>query len=1351
MPEKIYEDKKPRVIDLKNPPKDNNQENIDAKTAHTPVDLREHGKRGARGAGSFTNSSPDEISEELLKPYLGEDIFEPDKTEELINETIEDYNSGRLKFKKKFHLTSALRIKMAKKGYSSEQRDVAVGQLLEKFDAKKMSIETADVQSDRIKAELEELLSDKEEILGDEGKGKGVKIRECRRVDKKIDELEGKLKYFEVKKDDDGIIELTDEIVEPQEEDIIELTDEVKNIETADVQNNRIKAKLEELQSKKKEILNDNEKSKGAKIRGSRKIDNEIEELKEKLKYFEVEKENIKETEGKKPQETKKIEQEVLNYFKNLSINEKELKNIKGFSDLSEGQQLLVLENLNQIKLGRIQEEAAVKYRKNTTEAKFLGRIWQGISKKYQIAKLKKTTANEIEKGGIRAHQETLQQLVNGMREFGTEVKIQNGKLEIQYASDFKNLTPEQQKQVDKFNQIATEYSKTPYEWSLETANKKDRKIYKEVKEKYDKVKMDILKLKENEISEKDACLYINDVEMKVKLNQFLNSNPDVEKHLQNIKDKKVWLRALANVVTERGIYVGAGFLTRTATMSLIGLAGAPLVAAGMGGFMARRRAKGTLKERDILARKGMEDKSKEAKDFVDAEYIHESIDFLINELNKEPENEEKREEMIRSLKFHIEDAKNKIEDGTVNYGGKENRLFNQYELIKKISEGSVQVEYNGINNEKYQKDIESIGEFLKKQDKAISTAQKKYLRNQMMRGATISAGFATAGYAIRHFAGELFGWDKESGVVKKEIPEKEVKPIRGEALKQQSVETVRVKLPPKNTAKYDPFNTEFKKSVEAEVASKEVKPKKIPSLTGDFAEESYAKLRQHDYLKDNAAIESLKKAAEEFAPEHGIKTRFDLRLGEKGVPAHLERVMHAIAMNAMDDKEMYTTLEDGTKLFDEDPAARSLNVAANLTKMAQGELNNIKGVEISDEMRKSFSFNKETGQLEIKNYTEFNKLVENLHAHAEDLWTDEILQKGAVGYLDRIKGETWQDIIEANGLEENVDGHDDLDVEIKDFENSDMVQKAEKIIKAREAKILADSEIKTTGISETKFNIEWVGKDNKIGYFESDNQKLNSFLEERRLTIIAYDTNGDKIPDSVLIKDAHGNEFAGFTNSQENSQEFLSRVENEALKLAENQENINKFINLRIEKEYGVEETLKGYKKIDKGGHIKFLEKYSGLYKADYIKGIYEQMPDSIRNDGEQALNYLKISAGNDDEVSSGFKNMFNLKENPVSGSPYGFSKDLKTGILTIHNIDGKDGTNVLVDLENNKIGVQVEGPQKNWGIKSAFAGLGKRYPTEDLSVENLESVKEFFGGKNGVTQGFQSVDKERQGFIGQ
>jgi len=483
--------------------------------------------------------------------------------------------------------------------------------------------------------------------------------------------------------------------------------------------------------------------------------------LDENKKRFEKKEETTKE----ESKESKEISELVVVGFKEeLNIKKEDIEKIEGFNELSSGQQLLVLENLKQATLKDIRVEGLVKSKKDIVEAKFLGKIWKGISKKYQIAKIEKTTAKDIKEAGIKFYKENLEQLSIGMRVNGPEVKMKGGHLEIQYADAFF---------VD-FNEAATKFSKIPDEWSKETASKEEQEKYKEAKKRYDKERERLLSFKAKEKGGEEAALYMNNVENNIILNQLLNTHPEVEEQLKKIEDEKVWKKVLKDIVTERGIYAGAGFLTRTATISMIGIIGAPLAAAGMGGFMARRRAKETLKEREIMARKGEEDKSKEAKDFVDAEYLHESINFLIDELNDyESLSADKQEEMIRSLKFHIEDAQNKIKDGTVNYGEKNARLFNQYELIEKISLGNALFKYLGSGveyKEKYEKDIEIIGGFLEKQDKEISDAKKKYVRDQIIRGAIMGAGFATAGYAIRHFA-EHLGWF--DGSVEKETVEK--------------------------------------------------------------------------------------------------------------------------------------------------------------------------------------------------------------------------------------------------------------------------------------------------------------------------------------------------------------------------------------------------------------------------------------------------------------------------------------------------------------------------------------------------------------------------------------------------
>jgi len=621
-----------------------------------------------------------------------------------------------------------------------------------------------------------------------------------------------KISEEELKKSREVINKLKSEknIKKEQEEEIIELTDVIeegskeyykkeekrRKKETAEQAREELEEQADE---KQKEI--EEQKIEEQKIEEQKKEEQEEEiiELTDVIEegskeyYKKEEKRRKKETaeqareeleeqadEKQKEIEEQKIKEEisklVITRFKEeLNIKKEDLENIEGFNELSSGQQSLVLENLTQLALGRVHEEGLAKSKKEITDANFLGKIWKGITKKYQILKLEKATAKEIKEAGIKIHGKILEQLVKGMKEFNTEVEIKDGHLEIQYASGFKNLNSEDQKKVNNFNEIATKFSKIPDEWSKETASKKEQKKHKEAKGEYEQSKKDILNLKAEKSGEKEASLYMNNIENNIKLNQFLNTNPDVEGELKRIEDKKIWKKALKSIITERGIYAGAGFLTRTVTMSAIGIIGAPLAAAGMGGFVARKRAKETLREKEVMARKGEKDESKEAKDFVDAEYLHESIDFLINELKDESLTEDKKEEIMRSLKFHIQDAHNKIEDGTVNYGEKDVRLFNQYELIKKISEGAVLVEYNEVNEEIYKKDIEGIKKILKKQDKKISRAQKFYVGKRMMNGILMGIGFAAAGYTLRHFGEGEGWWGDDSVKLKQDVEDKKV------------------------------------------------------------------------------------------------------------------------------------------------------------------------------------------------------------------------------------------------------------------------------------------------------------------------------------------------------------------------------------------------------------------------------------------------------------------------------------------------------------------------------------------------------------------------------------------------
>lgn len=456
-----------------------------------------------------------------------------------------------------------------------------------------------------------------------------------------------------------------------------------------------------------------------------------------------------------------KIEQK----FSEFNIDKKDINGIEDFNHLSYGQRLLVLDNLKQLTLGRIREEALIKNKAEITGVGFLEKVWKGISKKYQIAKIEKESVQEIEKGGIKAHGEILKQLVKGTDRNLEVVENKDGELEIKYASGFKNLKLEDQQKVDAFNEIATAFSKIPYEWSLETASKDQQSQSNKIKEEYERAKGNILIIKEQKSNKEGAFLYMSGIDGKLRLNQFLNTHPEVEKELENIKSPFIWARVLNDIITERGLLFGAGFAVRTATMSLVGTIGLPISAAVMGGYMGRKRAKESLKERELMARKGTKDVSQETKNIVTAESLSEKINLLINKIQSD-QDEKNKAELLKSLEVRLYYTQEKLDSGLVNFGSADKRFLNQYNLIDRLNLGfsytppREDFELSGSDEIKLR--LES---FLALKERNISEAQKKYLWNQTRNGAIMGAAFATAGYAVKHFIQEFHFWDKIWGI----------------------------------------------------------------------------------------------------------------------------------------------------------------------------------------------------------------------------------------------------------------------------------------------------------------------------------------------------------------------------------------------------------------------------------------------------------------------------------------------------------------------------------------------------------------------------------------------------------
>ncbi|AKM78349.1 MAG: hypothetical protein UY31_C0074G0002 [Candidatus Wolfebacteria bacterium GW2011_GWE1_48_7] len=481
----------------------------------------------------------------------------------------------------------------------------------------------------------------------------------------------------------------------------------------------------------------------------------------------------VNEPEPKKHIELQEYQEKYVDgKFEAFNINLKKLpQELKDeFETLTYGQRLLLAENLQQLTLGRIQEEAQDRYQKAILEAtlltsKLLGRVWQGVSKKYQIAKHEQSTALDIKQGGLAYHGELLKQLIDGTKRTGLDaVEGKGGMLELQYVEPHPLMTERQKEETKEFNRVATLYGKIPYEWSLATATSLQKQEYERVAGQFEKAKEHILRTEQGIIGDEQTLLFVADMEHKIRLNQFLNTHPDAEKQIASIESDTLWKKVIGNVATERGIYFGAGVAARTSAIGLFGAVGLPLAAVGMGGWMARKRAAEMLRDREQAARKGKRDISRDTRTVMGtASTMADKIDTLLKKIESES-NEEKRAQLVALLDVRLMHTEGKVRKGAVDFGGRDHRIINQYHLSDALTRASAFLSVRdaelGTTPETFKKDIEqALRVIAQSKNEKISQAQKDYLRKQMIYGAGLGIGFFSAGrYAqeIVHAAGDL-------------------------------------------------------------------------------------------------------------------------------------------------------------------------------------------------------------------------------------------------------------------------------------------------------------------------------------------------------------------------------------------------------------------------------------------------------------------------------------------------------------------------------------------------------------------------------------------------------------------
>ena len=333
------------------------------------------------------------------------------------------------------------------------------------------------------------------------------------------------------------------------------------------------------------------------------------------------EKQEKKEAEKEVVPEKKGFSAEIKAKIGALKINEETLRAIPGFETIadSEGKILTVLNNLDTVRLKRIESDARSDHEKHVREAESLfGKVGRSFFKKGKIT----ARVNEYGKQDFdfNKHKEDIEGLIH-LASVGPEISVSKDektrevKLTSEYLGNFEGL--DNSKRAE-FNEVATAYSNIPQEYAWKKLPKAKQEEYQKIKSEYEKKKGEVF----STLPEKEGMRIMNDVDFNVKMNQTLNAYPDAELQLKKLAESgrfgSTWESIKAQMVDGGASLLGGSVVrlgTKSALVGLTGPLGATILAgAGIGWWRGGVRGRKKLDEEEELLRLGFEDQTTENK-----------------------------------------------------------------------------------------------------------------------------------------------------------------------------------------------------------------------------------------------------------------------------------------------------------------------------------------------------------------------------------------------------------------------------------------------------------------------------------------------------------------------------------------------------------------------------------------------------------------------------------------------------------------------------------------------------------------------------------------------------------------
>jgi hypothetical protein len=509
-----------------------------------------------------------------------------------------------------------------------------------------------------------------------------------------------------------------------------------------------------------------------------------------------------------------------------LGISAEELAHIEGFSELSTDKQALVLAQLKQnlvteAEIDSIQNFNALQNETNQIQnfwGKMSKKIWLGLSKEYQKAKFRKEAVAEMTDVSTD-HSTQLQTMVDIVKRT-PDVRRETIDGEATFVVDYvgekdflgTELTDADRQTIESFNTVARSFSQLPYEYKYGTTEQQE--AYTATKEQYDNLKTVILDIKRrsalnrqgpdtakdtmHEVVDSETLRFANELDQSLTLNQFLESNPQLEQELLLIKEQGPLRRALRKMVSLNGpgssnlSLMAAGGIMRASAVSLLSvstLAAAPVVGGLVGGARGYLNARQELTDAELLTRSGEQsggtDKvdSNEAFTFSSAKKLIARLDKeirLITGEEKEDEDSEteskqdednETEELKRDPSYllsRIAFTEGKIRSGQVSYEEYPNEREGQLDLLRTLMEARELLELHKPEQDKQVE--ERLDRFQGYRHNKAEGVRRSHKVKGAIHGAAIGGAFAAAGAAIvqygSHFMDAIFGSRAEAAVI---------------------------------------------------------------------------------------------------------------------------------------------------------------------------------------------------------------------------------------------------------------------------------------------------------------------------------------------------------------------------------------------------------------------------------------------------------------------------------------------------------------------------------------------------------------------------------------------------------